>query len=174
MGEEEGKVLNEMSDSLLRQRRNLIITCILLLLVKYIDKPITKITIFSNDYPIQNFSDVKFVLWIVCIYFFLRFYQRVFVEKAWKQIIDEWYERIEKRFLKYKENKQYPNSDHGGKYLFRRVRILFYIIIFRKGTLDYAFPGLFCVYVFAIYIPNFCRVFTCWSCLSGYFSRVLF
>lgn len=65
---------SEMSDSLLRQRRNLIITSLILIGFLYAEIEITKISIFSIDFKTTRPNSVIEVLWIFWVYFLIRYY----------------------------------------------------------------------------------------------------
>lgn len=64
-----------MSEGLLRQRRNLIMTCILLWLMKYGGIHLHKMSIAGFDMDIERPEVIVLALWIVFAYFLYRYYQ---------------------------------------------------------------------------------------------------
>lgn len=67
-----------MSEGLLRQRRNLIIVCILLWLLKYGEINFTKVSFIGFDLTISNPDALILTLWIAFIYFLWRYFQYFF------------------------------------------------------------------------------------------------
>jgi hypothetical protein len=63
-----------MSDSLLRQRRNLIITCALLWLLKFGGVSFTKLSLAGFDIEFTRPHVITLSLWIAYTYFFYRYY----------------------------------------------------------------------------------------------------
>ena len=74
--------LEEMTGSLLRQRRNLILTSLILLFVIYTDVHISKINIFGIEFTAPKPETLITVLWLIWLYFLIRFYQYLRVEPA--------------------------------------------------------------------------------------------
>lgn len=64
-----------MGEGLLRQRRNLITTCILLWFMKYGGVTFTKISITGFDISFANPAAVTTAIWCAFLYFLYRYYQ---------------------------------------------------------------------------------------------------
>ncbi len=65
----------EMSESLLRQRRNLLLSSIVLWFMKYADVSITKASFSGVDFNMNNASAIFTATWIAFAYFLYRYYQ---------------------------------------------------------------------------------------------------
>jgi len=72
----------EMSDSLLRQRRNLIISSLVICFLLYTNVEISKISIFSIVFRAPKPDELMSVLWLIWFYFLVRYYQYLVVEPA--------------------------------------------------------------------------------------------
>lgn len=72
----------EMSASLLRQRRNLIIVSLVISFILYSKVEISKIVIFSIEFLTPNPEALLNVLWLIWFYFLVRYYQYLMVEPA--------------------------------------------------------------------------------------------
>lgn len=64
-----------MSDGLLRQRRNLIVLCVLLWVMKYGGVSFTKFNLVGFDIAFKNPNALTTGIWIAFAYFFYRYYQ---------------------------------------------------------------------------------------------------
>jgi len=74
--------LDEMSSSLLRQRRNLIVTSLIVLFILFTEVEVSKINLFGIEVNTPNPDSLMIVLWIIWGYFLVRFYQYSRVESA--------------------------------------------------------------------------------------------
>lgn len=64
-----------MGDGLLRQRRNMITTCVLLWLLKYGDVNFSKLSLAGFDVQFKNPEALILAIWIAFAYFLYRYYQ---------------------------------------------------------------------------------------------------
>ena len=67
--------LRPMGDDLRRQRRNLIIMCLLLLFMKYGGVTINKLSVFGAEIILSNVLAIYVVLWLIWLYFLVRYSQ---------------------------------------------------------------------------------------------------
>ena len=74
--------LSEMSESLLRQRRNLIITSLIILFILYTDVQVSKISFFGIEFLTPKPEALMTVIWTIWLYFIIRYYQYLMVEPA--------------------------------------------------------------------------------------------
>lgn len=75
-----------MGEGLLRQRRNLLIVCLLLWFSKYAGVDISKASIAGFDVQIKNMEALFTTLWIAFSYFLYRYYQ-YFASEGVKQLV---------------------------------------------------------------------------------------
>lgn len=72
-----------MNEGLLRQRRNLIIVCMLLWLLKYGEINFTKVSFIGFDLTVSNPDALILTLWIAFIYFLWRYFQYFLSNGGW-------------------------------------------------------------------------------------------
>lgn len=72
--------LGGMSDHLIRQRRNLIITSLIVIFILYTDVQISKISIFGIEIQTPKHETLMNSLWAIWIYFLIRYYQYLRIE----------------------------------------------------------------------------------------------
>lgn len=73
-----------MSDALLRQRRNLIVTAVIAIMLRYGGVEISKVGALGTELTIANKSALYVALWLTLFYFILRYYQYLMYEMKGK------------------------------------------------------------------------------------------
>lgn len=73
-----------MSDALVRQRRNLIITAVVAILLRYGGVEVSKVGALGTEFTINNKSAVYVGLWLTLGYFIVRYYQYLAMEVTHK------------------------------------------------------------------------------------------
>ena len=71
----EEPLVSKMSEGLFRQRRNLMVTSLAIILLRYGGVTIEKLGTSGLELKFQNLNAVDAVLWIVFLYFIVRFHQ---------------------------------------------------------------------------------------------------
>lgn len=67
--------VDPMSEDLRRQRRNLVLVSFVLCFMKYGGVSITKTSVLGSEIQFSNTSSIFFGVWLLWIYFFIRYYQ---------------------------------------------------------------------------------------------------
>lgn len=83
-----------MSEGLRRQRRNLILISCVLCFMKYGGINITKTTVLGTEIQFSNSLAIFLGLWVIWIYFLVRYYQ-YFMQEAVRKIIDSFKKTLE-------------------------------------------------------------------------------
>ena len=81
--------IDPMSEDLRRQRRNLILTCFVLCFMKYGGIQITKTSVLGAEVQFNNASAIFFGIWLIWIYFVIRYYQ-YFMQEGLRKIYFSW------------------------------------------------------------------------------------
>ena len=74
--------LGGMSDHLIRQRRNLIITSLIVVFILYTGVQISKVAIFGIEIQTPKQQALMNTLWAIWAYFFIRYYQYLRIESG--------------------------------------------------------------------------------------------
>jgi hypothetical protein len=117
-------IVPPMSDHLLRQRRNLIITCVLLWVLKYGGITISKFSLGGFEVAIKNPAALTLALWLAFFYFLYRYAQYFYTEGcgALTQVLDAALdERCAPRMRKIVEEK-HPESDDFNQFNYKLLK----------------------------------------------------
>ena len=76
--------IDPMTEDLRRQRRNLMVVSFILCFMKYGGIVITKTTLFGTEIQFANISAIYLALWLIWLYFCMRYYQYFMQEGVWK------------------------------------------------------------------------------------------
>lgn len=107
-----------MGEGLLRQRRNLMVTCILLWAMKYGGVTFTKLSLVGFDVEFKNPHALILSIWIAFAYFLYRYYQYFSVEgtanlkNTFRTALELKCEPIISQLVK----KQFPNNNDNIRY----------------------------------------------------------
>ena len=119
-----------MTESLRRQRRNLIITSLIIVFILYSEVEISKINILGIEIVTPNQNALTNILWIIWAYFLIRFYQYLkveptegFVDNFKKKFHDSSYQIV---MSHVNPNKKYPKFTIGDYSIWRLRRASFF------------------------------------------------
>ncbi len=101
-----------MSDGLLRQRRNLLLSSLLLIFIKIAEVEIEKLSILGLKFEsFGNPQSIYLVIWVLFFYFLFRYYQ-YFMQEGIRNISLASYNDLEKRILLLAD--QYAKDIHSS------------------------------------------------------------
>lgn len=113
-----------MGDGLLRQRRNLITTCVLLWMLKYGGISFSKFSIAGFDVEFSNPDALITAIWIGFAYFLYRYYQYFSDEgiKKLQRVFSEAFEQKCNPIIRHLVTSSYPTNNHNIGYSFAALR----------------------------------------------------
>lgn len=113
-----------MGDGLLRQRRNLITTCLLLWLLKYGEVSFSKFSFAGFDVELKNPEALILAIWIAFAYFFYRYYQ-YFSGEGIEKLEQVFADALEKKCEPIITNlvkSRYPTNNDAIRYSFASLK----------------------------------------------------
>ena len=107
-----------MGDGLLRQRRNLIITCVLLWVMKYGGVSFSKFSLAGFDIVFKNPNVLILSIWIAFAYFLCRYYQYFSDEGIDKlqRIFGEAFEQKCEPIIRHLVKEKFPTNNDALRY----------------------------------------------------------
>jgi len=113
-----------VTEGLLRQRRNLIITCCLLWLMKYGGVTFTKFSLAGFDVTFSNPEALTLSLWIAFVYFLFRYYQYFSSEgvAALTRVLSNAFEVKCSPHIRSLVKSEYPDNHDGVGYSYQHLK----------------------------------------------------
>lgn len=128
--------MSHMTDGLLRQRRNLFATSIVIIFLRFGGVQIEKVALLGTELSFDNIEALYAGIWVAFLYFLIRYYQYFRQEPNLKIAKEFWAEmniRSSAR-LRVEAIKQHPASEnYGGEFQFSELKKISAFI--RQGTI---------------------------------------
>ncbi len=114
-----------MTGGLLRQRRNLFITSVVIIFLRFGGVQVKKITLLGTELSFDKIEVLYVGIWIAFLYFLVRYYQ-YFKQEPDLGIMEEFWGKMNAlsfRSLREEATKQYPSSEnYGGEFQFSQLK----------------------------------------------------